>query len=409
MKFKHMLAAAVMTASAIGFTACDGSENVPYSPAPVPQGQRIYFATSTVSEEVGDDATSYTFELFRPAAVAAEAYTVQLQATTPEDLFHVPAEATFAAGDTVTDVTVTFHASELQPGKVYPVVVTVDEAQANEYGISTLTINFVHLSWTDWAEMGTGEYTFSLWYEGEAPCKVMERHLANDPDAIQYRFLAALDEEDPDTYYPYLEASTEDGGETIDIPQQIVGEHPAYGDIYIEGVWSYTGDPAYAPTSFYDPETGLFTLYMILYCDAGQFGDADEYCQLAGFADTRDYQLTLTDMGQVTVGNEDFAIVKLFKSSDVETVKYALAEGALSDDEVAALAAKIAEGDPEVAVGEATASGNLALQPAAEGETTLVAVGFNEEGDAKVTASLTFTYGATAPAAKVTPRRLPRR
>lgn len=410
MKTRHILAAAItMAASALGFSSCDGSEDLHYSQASAPQGQRIYFASSAINEEVGDDATSVTVELFRPAATAAEAYTVQLAATTPEDLIHVPSEATFAAGDTVTQVTVSFNAAELASGKVYPVTITVDEAQANEYGISTVTINITHLSWSEWAEMGAGVYTFTMWYEGDCPAKVMERHLSNNPDAIQYRFLAALDEEDPETYYLYLEASTEDGGETIIVPQQTVGEHPAYGDVYMEDVYSYTGDPSYAPESYYDQETGLFTLYLICYCDAGSFGDTYEYCQLDGFADHGDYTLTLTAMGQVNVAGQDFAIVSLLKGADIATVKYTVAEGSLSADETAALAEKIAAGDSSVETAETSASGNIALSPETAGDNTLVAVGFNKAGEQKATASLTFSYGSDAPAAKVAPRRLSRR
>ena len=200
MKTRHILAAAItMAASALGFSSCDGSEDLHYSPASTPQGQRIYFTSSVINEEVGDDATSVTVELFRPASEAAEAYTVQLAATTPEDLIHVPGQATFAAGDTVTQVTVSFNAAELTSGKVYPVTITVDEAQANEYGISTVTINIIHLSWSEWAEMGAGVYTFTMWYEGDCPAKVMERHLTNDPATIQYQLLAALDDEDPES------------------------------------------------------------------------------------------------------------------------------------------------------------------------------------------------------------------
>ena len=248
-----------------------------------------------------------------------------------------------------------------------------------------------------------------MWYEGDCPAKVMERHLTNDPATIQYQFLAALDDEDPESYYLYLEASTDDGGETIIVPQQIVGEHPAYGDVYMEDVYSYTGDPSYAPDSYYDPETGLFTLYLIFYCEAGEFGDTYEYCQLDGFTDNGDYKLTLTDIGQVNVDGQVFAIVSLLKGADIATVKYTVAEGSLSTDETAALAEKIASGDSSVKTTETSVSGNIALRPETTGDNTLVAVGFNDAGEQKATASLTFSYGSDAPAAKVAPRRLPRR
>ncbi len=267
--------------SAMSLASCDGKEEVDYAPAHTPEGQRVYFAELNYTEEVADDATGVTLEIYRPEAVATDAFSVQLLADGNTDLLHVPAEVTFAAGETSASFTVAFDAMKLESAKPYTVNIAIDEAQANEYGISSTTLTVKRLSWTEWSELGAGTYTFTLWYEGDAPAKVMERHLETDANVAQYRFMVNFDEDDPEAYDLYLEASTDDGGKSIIVPEQVVGFHPSYGDVFLSDLYTYTGNPAYAPDSHFDAETGLFSLYMVLYCDAGVFGDGTEYCRLS--------------------------------------------------------------------------------------------------------------------------------
>lgn len=409
MKIYRIFTLAVFVAAAIiGLVSCDGTEDVDYSPAPATTGQRVYFSSLSYSFEVPDDATEVTVDLYRPAAVAKDAFTVQLLTTDPSGLFTVPTQASFAAGDTMTVLPVKFEAAKLESAKSYRVTISVDEAQANEYGISTATLTITRLSWTEWTEIGTGVYTFTQWYEGMAPAKVMERHLTTDELTAQYQFLVNFDETDPESYELWLEAATTDGGETVTVPEQVVGYHPSYGDVYLADVYTYTGDPSYAPYSFFNPENGLFTLYLICYCDAGVFGDGNEYCQLDGYADTKDYKLTLTDCGNVTIDNKDFVIIRFEMNENVAEVKYSVHQGTLTDEEIADLVAKISAGDESVPVTTVRNSGNLAMAPPETGQHTMVAVGFNEAGEAKASASLVFDYGADAAPAKLAPRRLAR-
>ncbi len=405
-KIYNIAASLAMVATMAGFCSCDGTENVPYSPAPQPEGQRVYFGSMTQNEEVADDATELNVAIYRPAAVAADAFTVQLLTTDESGLFNVPTEVTFAAGDTAAVVPVHFEASKLVSGQHYRVVITVDEAQANEYGISTTTLTVTRLSWTEWTEFGEGTYTFTLWYEGDAPAKVMERHLTDDDKTAQYQFLVNLDEDNPDSYELYLTASTDDGGASITVAEQKVGEHPAYGDVFLSDTYTYTGDPSYQKDSNFDSETGLFTLNLVCYCDAGVFGDGNEYCQLDGYVDDREYTLKLTDAGMVDVGGKDYAIVRLEMNENLEQVRYVVADGALTEAEIADVVTKIEQDDPSLTAVIVRSSGNLALSPTYKGKNTIVAVGYNSEGEVKATASLTFDYGQEAKVARIAPHRL---
>lgn len=265
----------------ISLTACDGSQDVPYEGADIPTGQRCYFGAISQTEEVGDEPTDIYVNIFRPASVAADAFSVQLMTSVDEiDAFDVPSTVEFAAGDTLAVVTIGIDPEKMTPGVKYPLTLSIDEAQANMYAANSVTITVIHASWTQWSEFGSGTAILAQLYSGNVPAKVYERHLSNNPKQIQYRFAWAMDDEDPDTYYDMFIAETADGGETLTIPQQLFEEDPTYGDIWIEDLYSYTGADAYKGLSFFDPRTGLFTFNVVYYCEAGIFGYGNEYLQL---------------------------------------------------------------------------------------------------------------------------------
>lgn len=398
---KYIAATIVMGGAALGFTACDSKEDAPYTPADAVTGERVYFQAQTYSAEVGDTETHYTISLFRPEQTAAAETSVQLLTTVPDEfrsLFHVPDAVVFAPGQVQAPIEITFDAATLPTGTTMPVTITVDDAQANLYGITTTTVNFVHASWTEWAEFGRGYYVFSQYYNGtQENVIVLERHLSNDPDQVQYQFTWPDDDDDLSAgYSTFLTAYSEDGGHTITVPEQAFATNSTYGTVYISSVYEYAGEPNDGASGF-NSVTGLFTLNVIAYVSEGYFGMGDEYCQLEGYADTNVYEVTLQDLGQVKVEGADYSVVSVFLNENVDQVLYTVASGELDAEQTEEIVATLS--DPEqneiTDVYSLTQSGNVVIRPDQSGTYTMVAVGFHEGAagaEAKCSASLQFTY-----------------
>lgn len=278
-RFNILSAMALPVAAAMALTSCDGYSSPAYNMAAMPEGPRVYFASQSVREVVDDGATSVSVPVYRPAEVADSAVTVMLDSTDPSHMFSVPAEVTFAVGQTEAEISVGLTADDMEVSRPYQVLISVNPAQANEYGIDAVTLTVVHESWTEWAELGTGTFTLDAWYgEEEAelnqvPGAAMVRYLTTDSAAMQFEFYAALGYHyGDDTLYPYFEAETRDGGATLDIPAYEVGQHPSYGTVWQE--------EAGAGRSTYDAEKDLFTFNIVCYVGAGSFGTFTEYFQL---------------------------------------------------------------------------------------------------------------------------------
>ena len=321
---KYLTYAAIVCFAATVLPACDGNEDVPYEPAPSVSGERIYFATGTVTAEVDDNVYSYSVPIYRPESLKDKEYTVQLLAQDESSLFHVPATVTFAAGETETMVEITFDSNTIPAGKTYPVTITVDEGQANQYGISTVTVNFIHASWSEWTEFGKGYYVFSLYYSGtQENVKVMERHLANDDQVMQYQFQWPVDNDNPDAgYETFLTAETDNGGKVISVPTQPFAEDPEYGTVYVSGIYNLSGDPADEDKSGFDSTTGLFTLNLIYHLEDGNyFAMGDEYCQLEGYADTDVSEVKLHDNGLFNIDRRNFSIISVLTNENEDVVR----------------------------------------------------------------------------------------
>lgn len=274
-----LVAASVMATALTGLTACDGTDDPVYDYVAKPTNERVYFASQTASVVAGDDVTSTVIPIYRPDAVAADTATVRLTVSDPEGLFSVPAEVTFEAGETETVVPVDFATTSMEVSRPYSVLIAIDSAQANEYGIDAITLTVVRESWTEWTELGEGAFTLDAWYGPEDPAEAQVpglanvRYLATDSSAMQFEFYVAFDYYygDP-TLYPYFIAETRDGGRTLSIPEYQVGTHPAYGPVY-------QGEAGLGKSS-YNPATGLFTFNIECYVGAGSFGTFTEYFQL---------------------------------------------------------------------------------------------------------------------------------
>ncbi len=410
---------------AVGLSACDGKDIPGYDSASKPSDdQRVFFASASQSENVDADQSSFDVMLYRPEDADSSELTVQLLSSCTVDgiigtIIKVPETATFAAGSPNTVITVDCDAAALTANTPYSISITVDEAHANLYGVSSITLSITRPDFTDWAPFGLdedlgrtglGSYTFTQYYSGtEDPVQVLERHVPTDPNDMEFQFQWLIDNDNPDLgYETFMTAYTKDGGKTIYVPEQYFTYNSNYGEVYVADMYTFTGSTSYGASTF-DDITGQFTLNVIYYlADGRYFGYGDEYLNLVGYIDTNDYTISLTNKGQIDLGG-DYLVVEYSATSAVNFSYYTVVKSLFSEDEygdkvldedayaevVNGIAAQVL--DPENAStsydlyrvdGE---SKNLTLTFSSPGDYTMVAVAFHTD-NAGVTEAKSDTY-----------------
>lgn len=430
MKIKQYISASMLAMVAAGFTACDGKDEPGYDSATRPADeQRVFFATASMTENVDHDATSFDVMLYRPQDENAPELTVQLYSSCGEEgvlgsIITVPQTATFAAGSPNAAISIGYDAAGMAGNHPYPVYITVGEANADVYGVATINVNVNKSVYTDWAPFGldeslgrtgTGSYTFTQYYTGvENNVLVLERHVPDNPDDIEFQFQWLIDNDNPDLgYETFMTAYTKDGGKTVRVPEQYFTDNPNYGDVMVADTYSYTGSAKYEELSYFDDITGQFTLNLYYYCSAGGFGNGDEYLNLVGYVDTNDYSISLTDKGQVDI-NGDYAIIGYTATPYVDYSAYTVVNSLMKTDEdgskyldedayaevVGGITAQVL--DPqnattsyELSTVDGTSS-NISVSFPSSGEYTMVAVAFHTGNDgvteAKSNAYVTFEF-----------------
>ncbi|MDE6542809.1 MAG: hypothetical protein K2K76_02465 [Muribaculaceae bacterium] len=161
---------------AAGFTACSDSDD--YEWAPLPDGQEVYFA-NTLSTTYTLDAEENSFIIPVRRLDTSAAATVALTATAADDAstligFDIPASVSFAAGAEVANITIGYDASKIELDKTQKIQLTIAENDATPYGTSSVTINAMV---TGWKQIGTGTYTYSIYYSGVSANRKFYKHV----------------------------------------------------------------------------------------------------------------------------------------------------------------------------------------------------------------------------------------
>lgn len=404
-------------------TACDGKDEPEYAPADVPaEAQRVHFAEPAMTKIVDADNTAFDVYLYRPENPSAGELTVQLTVTDPSGLFTFPQAVTFAAGKSMTPVTVGYDASAMTPNTPYKTYIAVDQANADLYGETTLELTINYEVMTQWAlfgaEAGTAKDGLGVWtlgsiFEGNVfeGARVMERHVPNNPKIINYtlQLYDGDDIEAADPSAPYddeiwlsvMNFSTTDGGKTITVPVQTFVLDPS-----LQFADAHTLLPdSYKQTSHWDEAKGTFVLNIMYFDAEGPWKPGDETIVLNGYVDTTDYTLTVTDLGQTTVDGKDYAFIGFkYSPNAFERVDYTIvptdADKPLTADEIKMIAEVIADPDQtQYEVASVDKPGVEVIAPDASGHYTLVAIGYNAEAEVKATSSCTFSFTAATPPA----------
>jgi hypothetical protein len=182
----------------LGFAAC--TEEVEYSPAEVPAGVQVYFPSTLQSKvELSQDLNVSTYDVELRRIDKDEALTVNLtvQAESPE-LFTIPTTATFAAGQDVTKITISYNPAALveEGYDVYKSIriAVLDEGQTSPYGNSVYT--FTAGIPAPWETLGKASFTDAWMFEDTYQVDLQQHML----DPSRYRLID-----------PYTEGLEEEG------------------------------------------------------------------------------------------------------------------------------------------------------------------------------------------------------
>lgn len=386
--FNKLTAAMLSVALMAGVSSC--TEVAEYEAPQVPNNAQVYFpntASSTIS--LNNEQDSFVVKVTR--AVAGGELIVPISAASDSvDVFTFPENVVFAADSLTADVVVKFDFANIIPDTDYPVSIELLGDDTTPYGASAVNLVVKYAPWTEWKVFGTGTYTLSLMWSGTlSGVKVYARESALDPTKKQFTFGAYPDYEMLINYDATTGLCT--------IGEHFTGyNHSSYGPVYVSDVNTYAGEEV-AP-SYFEPEKGLFSLYLIYYVSAGYFGNGYEYLQLDGYTQP-DYSLKMEEKGHyISPDGTDNALVYIYKGADAFSYKYAITPGELDEEGLNAMVGGIIEGTVESV--ESEESGYHLFPLTEAGPYTVVAVSFDKAGEAMSVNYLTFEF---APAGQPSP------
>ena len=154
-KFIYLLLAVV---GAITFASCE-HKYADWTPGEPDKGLGVYFP-STQGFKVAATDTSVDIVVARAKTDDAASVSLRYEAKDASgkatELFTVPSTVDFAAGEAETNLTIAFDGTQLELGKAYSIVIKLDEAEASSYAISEATFSIIVPE--PWISMGEGIY-----------------------------------------------------------------------------------------------------------------------------------------------------------------------------------------------------------------------------------------------------------
>ena len=244
--------------------------------------------------------------------------------------------------------------------------------------------------WSEWAEFATARNQLTVLWQGTlSDVQVYHRISLTDPTNQQFAF---QNHPGYDMIIDYDATTNRCHVGVTDINYA----HETHGAVYVADseIYGEHVNPNFlsheeTQPSTFDPETGLFSLHLVYFVSEGYFGAGYEYLQLDGYAEP-DYSINLDYLGC----DENTASFYISKGADVSTYRYAIAAGALSQEEAYDMAWNIIDGAISFYESEESDYHDFYLTEA--GEYTVVAVSFDETGTPKKYAWFSFDFSATS-------------
>ncbi|MDE6528250.1 MAG: hypothetical protein K2L78_04325, partial [Muribaculaceae bacterium] len=390
-------------------------------------------ATESDVVDIATDATSVSINLYR--VNADEALTVELSGEVlgadgnpATQIFSVPSQVSFPAGATVVPIEIGVVFGDVTPEEQYTLDLKVLSDEANPYGLTERKYIITYAPWSEWelyakGKDGDATVTLAVFLKGTAELPLYERKSLVNENKLQYMFPdpLTLDLDDPDFdvltdcdwYYIFSIDKTQtieiDGKTYNRVTTNIVDTQKPYagGEKRLFGCsWSIfeelLGRPASMidalieannwQQSYFDPEAGLISVYTVMVAQASDGlypqGAAYEYVLLPGF---HDYWIEFAYLGNFVDGSGlEKAVVEATRCPDLASFVYECYPGQLSESEIKTAVDKIKDTPDYEPNYDATS--NLSFVFSENGWYTIVAVGYDEGGNAVYDTSYSFEY-----------------
>ena len=156
--FKNSLIA--LAVLALGISSCtEECDYTPAKPSSVETNDFYFNANQPASELLGIAETVYTVTLER--ANADEEQTININAIADEEIFNIPATATFAAGESTTDIVIGL-SEKMEPFKNYKFELSLPMELINPYKTDNNSVCIVTLMKEDYKPYAKSIYTWNF-------------------------------------------------------------------------------------------------------------------------------------------------------------------------------------------------------------------------------------------------------
>lgn len=385
-----------MLGLAFALTSCSDDNN--YEPGTNSPG--AYFAQGDATAfNISPTGTSFDVKVFRTSDAPATYDITSYMSADVAPLFNVPSTVTFAAGETIANITITYDPAKLE--EVHPYEISLMVGSETKYGRNSVNISVTMQPSMETEPYGIGTYTYAdIAYEGLDPDLPMTiSYMPANPNNVIYTINHWGADMDLQITCADKTAVASDGGVTVYVPCQYLGEDDEEaGRIFVADAYSYYMDRGlpedaqdYLDASYYDVEKGLFNLLMVYYVPDYMDGTywftgspAYEYFQLDGYPDNTVnivYDGMFTDREQ-----NQTARATIYAGADVSEVKAIMIEGTNPQAGVDAILA----GDPTVQSYTGGGTHDASFPVTKGGEFTIVAVSYDTAGEPANAAYDTF-------------------
>lgn len=407
----------------IGLGAWSCTDEVEYKPTEPTTTDEVYFSKDQSTDlSIALDATEVEVKINRLRA--DDDLTVQLEATSyylnaekqqesAANVFAVPSSVTFAKGENEATIRVGVTFSEVVAARDYYITIKIDDPSASLYGDVEETFKASYEPWTDWAQLselgnfqqaGMWDYNYDnyVYYRKSLVNPNLEQYAIGGPFSdFEYDYVMTVDRSHPieiegeACYFVTME--------TIETPLTNSGGAPyLLSDVY---TWfsTITGNTDYdriqammadsnLANSYFNPVRGLIAINQVRWAtniDPGNaYSVAYNYLQLGGYAD---YFIDFSKVYNIVdeYGTES-VVLQAYKSDDVYSYAYTVTPGALDDAAIEAEVAAIKANSEATLYTETQRY--FTYTPEAEGDYTIVAVGYNQANEEVYHTAYTFNF-----------------
>lgn len=262
-----------MLVIAFGFTACnDDDDDTVFGPKSNAEGTHVGVVTQG---NVVIPSTGTSFDITFQRNNGTDALTVPVTLNTgSQGIFSAPANINFAAGDTLTTLTVTV-SDKVEMFKNYFLEVVVDQNYTQQYDEDvTAPRAMLTVVKEDYKVVATGSY-LSWWTEEEEDAEleyseILDSYRFNKQTSGEFTFEFSVGDvvtDEEDDLYGMQPITFSDNFISVGCVTSADWAHPSYGMVTMRGF-----ENSDAP-SYYDPENKTYYFDIQWRVSAGTFGD----------------------------------------------------------------------------------------------------------------------------------------